>query len=125
MSSSSTMRAAIITEPGGPEVLQLEDVPLPEPAADQVRVRVHAAGPNRADLLQRRGGYAAAHAPKKTELTRRFAAHVVPLLAAGRVQPIVDRVFPLEDIAEAHRYMESNANFGKIIIDVTGVGGSS
>ncbi len=53
------MRAAIITEPGGPEVLQLEDVPLPEPAADQVRVRVHAAGLNRADLLQRRGGYAA------------------------------------------------------------------
>ena len=123
MSNSSSMRAAIITEPGEPEVLRVQDVPLAEPAADQVRVHVQAAGLNRADLLQRRGGYARRPRSEKAELTRRFAAHVMPLLAAGRVHPIVDRV--LEDIAEAHRYMESNANFGKIIIDVTGVGGSS
>jgi NADPH:quinone reductase-like Zn-dependent oxidoreductase len=28
----------------------------------------------------------------------------------------VDRVFPLEEVADAHRYMESNANFGKIVL---------
>jgi len=34
----------------------------------------------------------------------------------------VDRVFPLDQIAEAHPYMESNANFGKIVLGTTGVG---
>lgn len=53
------MRAAVITAPGGPEVLQIQEVARPEPVADQVRVRVHAAGLNRADLLQRAGGYPA------------------------------------------------------------------
>ncbi len=51
------MRAAVITALGGPEVLQIQEVARPEPMADQVRVRVHAAGLNRADLLQRAGGY--------------------------------------------------------------------
>jgi len=49
------MRAVIITRSGGPEVLEIQDVALPEPAGDQVRVRVRAAGLNRADLSQRAG----------------------------------------------------------------------
>nr|BBH93752.1 NAD(P)H quinone oxidoreductase [Thermogemmatispora argillosa] len=53
------MRAVIITRPGGPEVLAVREVPIPEPQGEQVRVRVHAAGLNRADLLQRAGGYPA------------------------------------------------------------------
>src|SRR5579885_2048182 len=53
------MRAVIITRPGGPDVLEIQDVETPEPAGDQVRVRVRAAGINRADLLQRAGGYPA------------------------------------------------------------------
>ncbi len=53
------MRAAIITRPGGPEVLEIHDVETPEPAGEQVRIRVHASGINRADLLQRAGGYPA------------------------------------------------------------------
>src|SRR5438874_11573998 len=53
------MRAVIITTPGGPEVLEVQDVETPEPEGDQVRVRVRAAGINRADLLQRAGGYPA------------------------------------------------------------------
>jgi putative PIG3 family NAD(P)H quinone oxidoreductase len=53
------MRAVVITAPGGPEVLELQDRPLPEPGAGEIRVRVRAAGLNRADLLQRRGGYPA------------------------------------------------------------------
>jgi putative PIG3 family NAD(P)H quinone oxidoreductase len=55
----STVRAVIITAPGGPEVLELRDVPEPEPGPGQVRVRVYASGLNRADLLQRRGRYPA------------------------------------------------------------------
>jgi putative PIG3 family NAD(P)H quinone oxidoreductase len=53
------MRAVVITQPGGPEVLEVQDVETPEPVGDQVRVRVRASGVNRADLLQRAGGYAA------------------------------------------------------------------
>ena len=53
------MRALVITRPGGPEVLEIRDVPRPEPGPEDVLVRVHASGLNRADLLQRRGMYPA------------------------------------------------------------------
>jgi NADPH2:quinone reductase len=53
------MRAVVITSPGGPEVLKIQEVETPEPVGDQVRVRVRASGINRADLLQRAGGYPA------------------------------------------------------------------
>jgi len=52
-----TMRAVVLTEFGGPEVLRLTEVPVPVPAADELLVRVHATALNRADLLQRRGFY--------------------------------------------------------------------
>lgn len=51
------MRAIVITKPGGPEVLELRNVPLPEPGPGQVRVRVRATAVNRADTLQRMGHY--------------------------------------------------------------------
>lgn len=53
------MRAIVIARPGGPEVLELRDVPTPEPGPGQLRVRAAASGVNRADLLQRRGAYPA------------------------------------------------------------------
>lgn len=53
------MRAAVITRPGGPGVLEIQEVETPEPVGDQVRVQVRASGINRADLLQRAGGYPA------------------------------------------------------------------
>jgi NADPH:quinone reductase len=59
------MRAVVIDRPGGPEVLELRDEPLPEPGQGEVRVRVHATAVNRADLLQRAGRYPApADAPQ-------------------------------------------------------------
>ena len=51
------MRAVIVTEPGGPEVMKLGEVPDPTPRPDEVIVQVAAAGLNRADLLQRQGNY--------------------------------------------------------------------
>lgn len=51
------MRAVIITRPGGPEVLEIRDIPLPQPGANEVLIRVHATAVNRADLLQREGKY--------------------------------------------------------------------
>ena len=53
------MRAVVITRPGGPEVLELRDVPTPQPADGDVLVRVRATALNRADLMQREGRYPA------------------------------------------------------------------
>lgn len=55
---------------------------------------------------------------EKIAVTRRFAAEVLPLFAAGALRPVIDSRFPLERIAEAHERMEANANAGKILIDV-------
>ncbi len=51
------MRAVVITEPGGPEVLQWQDVPDPVPGPGDVIIETAAAGVNRADLMQRQGLY--------------------------------------------------------------------
>src|SRR5436305_15234917 len=53
------MQAIVISRFGGPEVLQLTEVPTPAPAHGAVRVRVRATAVNRADLLQRQGHYPA------------------------------------------------------------------
>jgi putative PIG3 family NAD(P)H quinone oxidoreductase len=53
---------------------------------------------------------------EKATLTQEFVARVLPLFQNETITPIVDRVFPLADVAEAHRYMESNSNFGKIVL---------
>ncbi|HUZ27355.1 MAG TPA: NAD(P)H-quinone oxidoreductase [Streptosporangiaceae bacterium] len=51
------MHAIVVTEPGGPEVLALEQVPDPVPAPGEVVIAIAAAGVNRADLMQRQGFY--------------------------------------------------------------------
>lgn len=56
--------------------------------------------------------------PQKIALTRAFEAFALPRFQSGALQPIIDRVFPLSQAAEAHRYMESNQNIGKIILRV-------
>src|SRR5471032_2188653 len=52
-----SMKAVRIAKPGGPEVLQLVDEPLPKPGTSEVLVRVAVAGVNRPDVQQRRGLY--------------------------------------------------------------------
>jgi putative PIG3 family NAD(P)H quinone oxidoreductase len=55
---------------------------------------------------------------EKIAITQRFGAEVVPLFADGRLHPVVDSRFPLDAVADAHRRMETNANVGKIVLDV-------
>jgi NADPH:quinone reductase len=59
MTSPVRMRAAVITRPGGPEVLEVQERPTPMPSDNEVLIRVHASALNRADLLQREGHYPA------------------------------------------------------------------
>ena len=55
---------------------------------------------------------------EKVALNRRFKDFALDRFADGRLVPVVDRVYPLEDAPDAHRYMASNANIGKIVLRV-------
>ncbi len=57
MTLPTDMTLIEITTPGGPEVLKPRQVPVPSPAAGEILIRVHAAGVNRPDALQRAGKY--------------------------------------------------------------------
>jgi len=53
---------------------------------------------------------------EKVRATRLFARDAVPLLASGRVKPVVDAVLPLAQAREAHERMERNDSFGKLVL---------
>lgn len=76
------MRAVVITTPGGPEVLEIRELPDPVPGPDELLVDVVATALNRADLLQRKGLYGGPHVD-----------NVVPGLEfGGHVAAMGDRV---------------------------------
>lgn len=76
------MKAVVIKEPGGPEVLSIEEVETPRIGANEVLVRTRATALNRADLLQRRGFYP----PPKG------ASDILGLEVAGEVIEVGERV---------------------------------
>ena len=51
-------------------------------------------------------------------MTREIRQHIYPHLEKGSVKPVVDRVFELADVAQAHDYMQSGAHLGKIILRI-------
>jgi len=55
---------------------------------------------------------------EKMAATRRFATSVLPLLANGKVKPIIEHVYSLEEIGAAHAVMAENKNFGKLVVRV-------
>ncbi len=89
---SRTMRAAIITRPGGPEVLEIQERPVPTPGSNEVLVRVHASALNRADLSQREGHYPAPAGAPQDIPGLEFAGEVVELGAGAKLK-VGDRVF--------------------------------
>jgi tumor protein p53-inducible protein 3 len=54
----------------------------------------------------------------KARLTRDLKAFALERFARGVLKPVVDRLFPWEQVADAHRYMEANRNTGKIVLAV-------
>ena len=54
----------------------------------------------------------------KGKLVAAFADKFLPQFETGSIKPVVDSVFKLEDIAEAHKHMEANKNTGKIVIEL-------
>ncbi len=55
---------------------------------------------------------------EKIAATRAFARDVLPLVAAGKVKPVVDAVLPLAAAREAHERMERNETFGKLVLEL-------
>jgi len=53
---------------------------------------------------------------EKISLAREFSNRIIPLFAAGKLQPVVDRVLPFSEIRAAHDLMESNRTFGKVVL---------
>ena len=53
---------------------------------------------------------------EKIAICRKFAAEMLPLFTTGQMKPVVDSVYPLEKIADAHIHMANNANVGKIVV---------
>lgn len=54
----------------------------------------------------------------KADLSRRFWADCQEAFQRGELRAVVDSSFPLERVADAHRYMEANKNFGKVVLRV-------
>ena len=91
------MKAIVVHEYGGPDVMRLEDVPTPDPAGSQVLVRIKAAGVNPVDTYLRSGNHA--HAPKLPYTPGKDAAGVIESVgdAVSRFQP-GDRVYTADSL---------------------------
>jgi putative PIG3 family NAD(P)H quinone oxidoreductase len=105
------VRAIVIEAPGGPEMLQLGDVPAPALGRHDVRIRVAAAAVNRADLMQRRGLY-----PPPAG-----ASNVLGLECAGEVVEVGSEV---SDVRRGQRVMALLAGGGyaeQVVVDAGSV----
>ena len=56
--------------------------------------------------------------PKKTEIMNNLKENIWPSLESGDIKPIIDTVIPIEKVDKAHKLMESNQTFGKVILKV-------
>jgi NADPH:quinone reductase-like Zn-dependent oxidoreductase len=57
--------------------------------------------------------------PFKAELARALEETVWPIIEKSRYKPVIDKIFPLDEVVEAHRRIESGEHFGKIILTMT------
>jgi len=55
---------------------------------------------------------------EKVEITQRFMARFWPLLNEGTLQPVIDRIFPIEEANEAHQYLAEYRNVGKVVLKI-------
>ena len=54
---------------------------------------------------------------EKADAIARFADEVVPLFETGKFRPNLDRVFAVENVRDAYKYLESNESFGKVVLE--------
>jgi NADPH:quinone reductase-like Zn-dependent oxidoreductase len=135
------MQAVICSAYGPPEVLKLADLPTPAPSAGEVRIRVRATAVTSSDCYVRGlddavGKRKSASALRKVgrvlapggrrisvddgapKLVRDDLELLAKLAASGSLRPVIDRIYPLEDIVEAHRYVGGGHKRGNVIVTV-------
>lgn len=59
-------------------------------------------------------------AEQRVPLIKGFTADILPLIAAGRIRPLIDRIFPFDELPAAREHMEANRHVGKIVITMPG-----
>ena len=94
LAHSATMKAIVVHQYGGPEVLKYEDAPRPEPKENQILVRVIAAGVNPVDTYVRSG---------------KFGAATLPLIPGRDIAGIVEEVGP-----GATKFKKGDAVYGNV-----------
>ena len=96
---SNTVKIVRFHKTGPAEVLQFDELPLPEPGPGEIRLRVKALGLNRAEIMFRNGQYLEPRPSIKERLRgrrdRRSRRH--------RGKPVLDKTFCFTEITEAHR----------------------
>jgi NADPH:quinone reductase-like Zn-dependent oxidoreductase len=55
-------------------------------------------------------------APQRAEAMRGFAHDLLPGFAEGRITPVIDKVFPFDELPAAKAYVETNAQLGKVVV---------
>src|SRR5690606_23739871 len=89
------MKAVVMTTAGGPEVLQVQERDIPTISADEVLIRVHAAGVNRPDVLQRLGKYPAPQGVVQDVLGLEVAGTIAAIGENEKELNLGDRVMAL------------------------------
>lgn len=126
-SQKSMMKAVIIQEYGGPEVLKFTEVPRPEPKEDEVLVRVIVAGVNQGGFiatlvsrldqaeLDKHGirGASIAVKPNADQL-----GEIAKLIEESKLRPIVTRMLPLANAVEAAQQAATHHTRGKMVLRV-------
>ena len=109
MTLPDMMRAAVITAPGGPDVLSIQQRPVPTPGRGEVLVRVRASAINRADILQRMGRYPAPAGVPADIPGLEFAGEVMACGADARDWQPGDRVCGLVGGGAHAEYLVTHA----------------
>jgi len=105
----TTMRAAVITRFGGPDVLEVQERPVPTPSASEILVRVHTSALNRADIHQREGNYPAPKGAPADIPGLEFAGEVAALGAGVTNCTVGDRVFGIVPGGGNAQYLTTDA----------------
>lgn len=119
MSHSETMRQVVIHRHGGPDVMCVEEVPVPSPAAHELRIAVRAAGINFADVLIRQGVYPGAPdtpcvpGHEVAGIVDAVGAEVDPMWVGREVLALGDyRGYAEFHVIDAHRVLPKPAGLG-------------
>jgi NADPH:quinone reductase-like Zn-dependent oxidoreductase len=57
---------------------------------------------------------------QKISITQKFKERFWPLLEAGRLKPVIDKIFPIKEAQAAHAYVRQNRNIGKVVLEIDG-----